>query len=110
MGLELPKEYLHPNINSRVDKMIGQGLVDEVRSLTDYHRLNALQTVGYTEIFEFFDGKISLGKAIEEIKKNTRQYAKRQLTWFKKDKEIQWLDAGQPDTIISMAQKLGEGL
>lgn len=110
MGLELPKEDLHHNINLRVDKMIGQGLVDEVRSLTRYRRLNALQTVGYSEVFEFFDGKISLGKAIEEIKKNTRQYAKRQVTWFKKDKEMQWFNASQADKLNSMAQKLGRGL
>jgi len=62
------------------------------------------------EIFEFFDGKMSLEKAIDEIKKNTRQYAKRQMTWFKKDKEIQWVNAGETDAIISMAQKLGTGL
>ena len=106
IGLELPKEELHANINSRVDKMINDGLVEEVSSLQGYRDVNALQTVGYSEIFKHLDGKISLGGAIEEIKKNTRQYAKRQMTWFKKDKEINWVDAKQRSEIVSMAQKL----
>jgi len=106
IGLELPKEELHVNINSRVDKMLQDGLVEEVSSLKDYRDVNALQTVGYSEIFEHFDGKISLENAVEEIKKNTRQYAKRQMTWFKKDKEINWVNAKQTVEILSMAQKL----
>ena len=91
IGLELPKEELHKNINNRVDKMIEEGLVEEVKSLLPYQHLNALQTVGYAEIFEYLQGKISLSKAIEEIKTHTRQYAKRQMTWFKKDNEYKWL-------------------
>jgi tRNA dimethylallyltransferase len=106
IGLELSKEELHHNINSRVDKMIEEGLVEEVSSLKGYRDVNALQTVGYTEIFEHLDGKVSLQKAIEEIKKDTRQYAKRQMTWFKKDKEIQWLNAKDNSSIKAMAQKL----
>ena len=106
IGLELPKEELHVNINSRVDKMIEEGLIEEVRSLKGYHDVNALQTVGYSEIFEHLDDKMSLVNAIEEIKKNTRQYAKRQMTWFKKDKEINWANAKQTGGILSMAQKL----
>ena len=106
IGLELPKEELQININSRVDKMIQDGLVEEVSSLKGYRDVNALQTVGYSEIFEHLDGKMSLATAIEEIKKNTRQYAKRQMTWFKKDKEINWVNAKQPIEILSMAQKL----
>jgi len=74
--------------------------------LNGYRDVNALQTVGYSEIFEHLDGKISLATAVEEIKKNTRQYAKRQLTWFKKDKEIDWVNAKQSSDILSMAQKL----
>ena len=108
IGLELPKDELHNNINTRVDKMIEQGLIEEVRSLIGYRYLNALQTVGYSELFEYIDGKTSLDKAIEEIKTNTRQYAKRQLTWFRKDKEIQWIDARQIEGITTMAQKLGK--
>ena len=106
IGLELPKEELYVNINSRVDKMLQEGLMEEVCSLNGYRDVNALQTVGYSEIFEHLDGKISLATAIEEIKKNTRQYAKRQMTWFKKDKEINWVNAKQADDILSMAQKL----
>jgi tRNA dimethylallyltransferase len=106
IGLELPKEELHENINSRVDKMLLEGLVEEVSSLKGYRDVNALQTVGYSEIFEHLDGKMSLANAIEEIKKNTRKYAKRQMTWFKKDKEIKWINAKQTGGIVSMAQKL----
>jgi len=100
IGLELPKEELHRNINSRVDRMIEAGLVEEVRQLLPYKNLNALQTVGYAEIFDYLDGKTSLKDAIELIKKNTRQYAKRQMTWFKKDKEINWMDARSIDRFI----------
>jgi tRNA dimethylallyltransferase len=101
IGLELPKEELHRNINSRVDKMIEAGLIEEVKSLLPYKSINALQTVGYSEIFDFIDGKalparrqVSMDEAIELIKKNTRQYAKRQLTWFKKDKDARWFSPG----------------
>ena len=109
IGLELPKEELHANINLRVDKMINDGLVEEVNSLSGYRDVNALQTVGYSEIFEHLDGNISLEAAIEEIKRNTRQYAKRQMTWFKKDKEINWVNAKQKSGILSVAQKLVQG-
>ncbi|MGC4036899.1 MAG: tRNA (adenosine(37)-N6)-dimethylallyltransferase MiaA [Chitinophagaceae bacterium] len=91
IGLAISKEDLHQNINRRTEKMIEAGLVDEVRSLINERKLNALHTVGYTEIFDYLDNKISLDTAIEQIKTNTRQYAKRQLTWFKKDKEIRWM-------------------
>jgi tRNA dimethylallyltransferase len=90
IGLELPREVLYDRINARVDKMIGNGLLEEVRVLLPFRNLNALQTVGYSEIFDYLEAKISLEDAIELIKKNTRQYAKRQVTWFKKDKEIKW--------------------
>lgn len=106
MGMELPKAELHQNINSRVDKMIEDGLVQEVNSVMGYREVNALRTVGYTEIFEHLDGKISLETAVEEIKKNTRQYAKRQMTWFRKDKDIFWVDAKNTSEIVSVAQNL----
>jgi len=93
IGLELSKEELHRNIHTRVDKMIEAGLVEEVKKLSSYKNLNALQTVGYAEIFDYLDGKISIELATELIKKHTRQYAKRQITWFKKDKDINWTDA-----------------
>lgn len=92
-GLELPKAQLHENINSRVDDMMKNGLADEVKSLSAYKGLNALQTVGYKELFDHLEGKISLEVAVEQIKNNTRQYAKRQMTWFKKDKEIEWFSS-----------------
>ena len=89
-ALHLPKEELHRNIHNRVDKMMAEGLLEEVISLSAYRNLNALQTVGYTELFDYLDGRITLETAIEKIKTNTRQYAKRQLTWFRKVKDIQW--------------------
>ncbi|MES1215714.1 MAG: tRNA (adenosine(37)-N6)-dimethylallyltransferase MiaA [Bacteroidota bacterium] len=91
VALELSKETLHQQINKRVDKMLEEGLIDEVTQLQQDKHLNALQTVGYSEIFAFLDNKISLEEAAELIKKNTRHYAKRQMTWFKKDKEVEWL-------------------
>jgi len=93
IGLFLPKEELDQRINQRVDSMIGNGLLEEVRSLLPYRELNALQTVGYTELFDHLDGKLSLGQAVDAIKMNTRRYAKRQMTWFRKDPSIRWVDA-----------------
>jgi tRNA dimethylallyltransferase len=90
LGLELPREELVRNIDSRVDQMMQAGLLDEVKSLMPYRHLNALQTVGYAELFEYLDGKINLAEAVEAIKIHTRQYAKRQMTWFKKEKEMEW--------------------
>jgi tRNA dimethylallyltransferase len=90
LGIDLPKEQLHININRRVDEMIEKGLIAEVSSLIPYQHLNALQTVGYKEIFDYLGGKMSLTESIQKIKSNTRQYAKRQFTWFKKDKTVNW--------------------
>lgn len=90
IGLVLPREELKYHINTRVDAMMRQGLLEEVKSLLPHRSLNALQTVGYKELFNYLDGKTSLAKAVEEIKMNTRHYAKRQMTWFKKDEEIKW--------------------
>lgn len=92
-GIEIAKEQLHENINQRVDLMIKEGLVEEVKSLLEYKNLNALQTVGYRELIDFFEKGDSLGSAIEKIKQNTRHYAKRQMTWFRKDKSIKWMKA-----------------
>lgn len=103
-GLELPKELLHQNINSRVDDMMNSGLLDEVKSLISFKNLNALQTVGYKELFDHLEGKITLDTAVEEIKTNTRHYAKRQMTWFKKDKEIEWLAASTTSRLIEALQ------
>ncbi len=97
IGLDLPREVLYQRINQRVDIMIEQGLIEEVRSLLPYRHLNALNTVGYSELFDYFDGKTDLNTAVELIKQNTRRFAKRQLTWFRKDKEIKWLMADDPE-------------
>lgn len=99
IGLQLPREQLYQQVNSRVDAMIKKGHVEEVRDLQPHQNLSALQTVGYTEIFEHLQQKSTLEQAIDKIKTNTRQYAKRQLTWFKKDKDIHWLEAGEEDNI-----------
>ncbi len=95
LALTMDRAALYERINLRVDEMVKQGLVKEVRSLLPYRHLNALNTVGYSELFDYFDGKTSLETAIELIKQNTRRFAKRQLTWFRKDKEIRWLEAGE---------------
>lgn len=82
--LDVPRDILYDHINKRTDKMIEEGLIDEASNLFPHRNLNALQTVGYKELFDHFDGKISLEQAIDNIKKNTRHFAKRQITWFKK--------------------------
>jgi len=91
IALDLPREVLYEHINQRVDDMVKQGLVEEVRSLLPFRQLNALNTVGYSELFDYFDGKTDIKTAIERIKQNTRHFAKRQLTWFRKDTAIYWL-------------------
>lgn len=93
IGIRRSRENLLERIYRRVDCMIEQGLIEEVRGLYGYRNLQALNAVGYKEIFDFLDGKTSLQEAVELIKINTRRYAKRQMTWFCKDKDIQWLDA-----------------
>ena len=92
IGLQLPKEQLNEHINNRVDAMMQRGLLDEVKRLVPYQKLNALQTVGYRELFGYLEGPLSLDDAIGMIKLNTRQYAKRQMTWFRKDEEIMWCE------------------
>lgn len=87
------REELIQRINQRVDIMVGEGLIEEARELYPFRDLNALNTVGYKELFKYFDNKLSLEEAIEEIKINTRKYAKRQVTWFRKDKDYTWLSA-----------------
>ena len=102
IGLEAPREVIYDRINRRVDQMMAEGLVEEVKLLYPFKDLNALQTVGYRELFEFLDGNFTLDFAIGEIKKNTRRFAKRQLTWFKKNNAIAWFDFNVPiENIIS---------
>ncbi len=92
VGLNADREVIYDRINRRVDIMIENGLIAEAKALYPHKHLNALQTVGYRELFEYFNGNHTLEFAIEEIKKNTRRFAKRQLTWFRKDSEIIWFD------------------
>lgn len=101
IGLEIPREHLYQNINIRTDDMFKQGLVKEVEQLIPFANLNALQTVGYKELFEYFKGNYSLATATEKIKQHTRNYAKRQLTWFKKDKNMQWFNPTNLKEIFS---------
>lgn len=102
IGLTMDREKLYERINRRVELMMEAGLLEEVRSLLPYHQLNALQTVGYQELFDYIDGKRSLHQAVELIKQNTRRFAKRQLTWFKKDTEIHWFEPYQIEEIIAL--------
>ena len=105
VALGLPREVLYERINIRVDNMMRDGLLEEVKSLLPYRHLKNLNTVGYSEIFDYLDGKCTLPEAVEKIKQHTRNYAKRQLTWFRKDTEFTWLDAGQPgivDQVLSL--------
>ena len=92
IGLTADREVMYNRINQRVDIMMQNGLLEETKKLYLYKHLNALQTVGYRELFDYFDGHFTLDFAIEEIKKNTRRFAKRQGTWFRKDKNIVWFD------------------
>lgn len=92
IGLEAERSVIYDRINQRVDIMIHEGLLAEAKELFPHKNLNALQTVGYRELFSHFEGEISLEFAIEEIKKNTRRFAKRQLTWFKRNEETKWFD------------------
>lgn len=99
IGLELPRPLLYERINTRVDEMIKQGLEEEAKKLRAWQHLNALQTVGYREMFDYFKNKTSLPEAIEAIKINTRHYAKRQMTWFKKDEGVYWCEPDY-DTVM----------
>ena len=107
IGLELPRGILYQRINERVDRMIAEGLVAEAQHLLPYKKLNALQTVGYRELFDYFDNKIDLQRAIELIKQNTRHYAKRQVTWFKKEDGIAWCSPGKEDVLMKITDRIG---
>ena len=100
IGLNRPRNELYMRINSRVDQMINNGLIDEAKTLYPHRQHNALKTVGYRELFEFFDGKISQEKAVELIKRNSRHYAKRQLTWWARDNEITWFTPSDHQKIL----------
>jgi len=100
IGLNIDREKLYERINLRVDLMMDAGLLSEAKKMYVHKKLNSLQTVGYRELFKYFDGEHDLEFAISEIKKNTRRFAKRQLTWFRKDKEITWFDPNNKNKII----------
>ena len=103
VGLELPREQLYDRINARVDIMMDEGFLEEAKSFFPQRHLKNLQTVGYTELFDHLEGKTSLQEAIALIKQHTRNYAKRQMTWFRKDPEIQWMQANEPGVIQKIA-------
>ncbi|MES2487651.1 MAG: tRNA (adenosine(37)-N6)-dimethylallyltransferase MiaA [Bacteroidota bacterium] len=105
IGLEADRELMYDRINRRVDIMVNEGLIEEAKTLYPHKALNALQTVGYRELFSHFDGEITLDFALEEIKKNTRRFAKRQMTWFKRTEGTKWFDfATPPAEIINYIQ------
>lgn len=106
IGTDLPREELYARINRRVDRMMSDGLEAEARALYPYRHLNALQTVGYRELFDYFEHKTGYEQAVELIKRNSRRYAKRQLTWFRRDASIRWF---APDRIEAMIHYLDFG-
>jgi len=106
IGLERERDDLYKNINSRVDEMIRNDLEEEARGLFRLKELNPLRTVGYSEFFDFFEGKISREKAIELIKRNSRRYAKRQMTWWSRDREIRWFNPEQVRDIIQYIEEV----
>lgn len=105
VGLMPARDYLYERINARVDKMIENGLVEEARSFYKFREYNALKTVGYRELFDHFDGMTSLEEAIRLIKRNTRRYARRQITWWSRDKEIRWFSPENPGDILAFIEQ-----
>ena len=100
IALNRPREELYERINRRVDQMMSDGLLDEARALYPKKELNALNTVGYKELFDYLDGRWPLEEAVERIKGNTRRYARKQLTWYKKDEQIRWFHPDDKQSII----------
>ena len=100
IGVTMPREILYDRINRRVDIMVEAGLEAEARSVLPYRSHNSLKTVGYAEMFDYFDGTISFEEAVELIKRNSRRYAKRQMTWFRRDAEIEWFNPSEYEQII----------
>ena len=107
IGVDLPREVLYDRINRRVDAMVAEGLEAEARRLYPHRELNALQTVGYREFFDCFDGRVTRDEAVELIKRNTRRYAKRQLTWFRRDPEIRWFSPTDDGKMIRYIDDFG---
>ena len=105
IGLTRPREELYKRINRRVDKMMKDGLLEEAKEMYPKREVNALNTVGYKELFEYMKGKFTLHEAVERIKGNTRRYARKQLTWYKKDEQIRWFHPDDKDEIISYIEQ-----
>jgi len=105
-GIRLPRKELYQRIDHRVDEMISMGLLEEARSLIPYQHLNALQTVGYTELFQYLEGKSELAESVSLIKQNTRHYAKRQITWLNKNEHLIWLDNDFKKNILDAYQNI----
>lgn len=105
IGLTASRDLIYDRINKRVDLMMEKGLLEEVISLQSYRHKNALQTVGYKELFDYLDGNSSLEFAIDEIKKNSRRYAKRQLTWYRRDESVKWFDYQSTKEIVDFVTK-----
>jgi tRNA dimethylallyltransferase len=93
IGIDMPREMLYARINGRVLRMMESGLEEEARGLYSFRQLQALNTVGYKELFEYFDGNYSLEEAVEKIQQHTRNFAKRQITWWRRDTQIKWITA-----------------
>jgi tRNA dimethylallyltransferase len=104
LGLDLPRAELHARIEARVDAMMSAGLLEEVRSLAAHRNLNALQTVGYRELFHHLDGALSIDEAVALIKRNTRRYARRQLTWFHATAGMEWYHPGRPEEVYERVE------
>ena len=105
-AIDIDKNVLHSRINQRVEKMMAEGLLEEAKKLVAMRELNALNTVGYKELFAYFDGKISLDEAVEQIKTNTRKYAKRQLTWLRKNKDYHWFKTDELPQLIEQVKAI----
>lgn len=105
VGLSRPRQELYERINARVDNMFEEGLLDEAQKLYPLRHLNALNTVGYNELFRFFDGTMTLSEAKEKIKRNTRVYAKKQITWYKRDEAISWFHPDEYTSILKFISK-----
>jgi len=106
IGLERPRDELYERINQRVDQMFELGLEHEAREFYPYKNLNSLNTVGYKELFAAFDGEYSVERACELIKRNSRHYAKKQISWFKRDETINWFRASEPESVLSFVEKI----
>lgn len=109
IGLNMDRELLYQRINYRVDLMIEQGLIDEVKRLLPFRDRAPLRSVGYSELFDYFDNKYTLEEAIDKIKQNTRRYAKRQLTWFRRNEDTVWFEPNEPATVVSYINSVLKG-